>query len=318
MTIASEITKLNNNLTNCYTAITNKGGVLPASQNFDNLANTIVNIPSDSTLLTVSTNKSGMTLSEGDVVSYRMDNSGNVEVISPTSSFGRSCGVGIYHIDNGIGYIKVLNYTMNNYTTSYASNWSADSSFILDQKTGIATISSNGGLHRTGLSTSIKKFQISFKYTGSVNYTGPIVLACFGTSSYPANSLADYNNSQMYLGIANQGQLNLYIRNSSGNFVSNTIISLTGTQWYDILAVTGTNYSYSVAAILKDTGGKTHVSYANGTVNTWHTFNSIHIGKYHAYNPPVVNMDLTKFFYCSTNYGYETYAITDRSLTYTT
>ena len=46
MTIASEITKLNTNLTNAYTAVSNKGGTLPATQNLTNLATAISSIPS--------------------------------------------------------------------------------------------------------------------------------------------------------------------------------------------------------------------------------------------------------------------------------
>ena len=46
MTIASEITKLNTNLTNAYTAVDSKGGTLPQAQNFDNLATAIASIPS--------------------------------------------------------------------------------------------------------------------------------------------------------------------------------------------------------------------------------------------------------------------------------
>ena len=49
MTIASEITKLNTNLTNSYTACQNKGATMPANQNFDNLATCIGSIPSGST-----------------------------------------------------------------------------------------------------------------------------------------------------------------------------------------------------------------------------------------------------------------------------
>lgn len=45
MTIASEITKLNTNLTNSYTACQNKGATLPANQNFDNLATCVSSIP---------------------------------------------------------------------------------------------------------------------------------------------------------------------------------------------------------------------------------------------------------------------------------
>ena len=46
MTIASELTKLNTNLTNAYTAVDDKGGTLPQAQNFDNLATAISSIPS--------------------------------------------------------------------------------------------------------------------------------------------------------------------------------------------------------------------------------------------------------------------------------
>lgn len=49
MTIASEITKLNTNLTNSYTACQNKGATMPTDQNFDNLATCIGSIPSGST-----------------------------------------------------------------------------------------------------------------------------------------------------------------------------------------------------------------------------------------------------------------------------
>lgn len=44
MTIASEIEKLNTNLTNSYTACQNKGANMPTSQNFDNLATCIESI----------------------------------------------------------------------------------------------------------------------------------------------------------------------------------------------------------------------------------------------------------------------------------
>ena len=44
MTISSEITKLNTNLTSSYTACQNKGATMPANQNFDNLATCINSI----------------------------------------------------------------------------------------------------------------------------------------------------------------------------------------------------------------------------------------------------------------------------------
>lgn len=46
MTIASEITRINNNIASAYTAINNKGGTLPETQNSANLATAIESIPS--------------------------------------------------------------------------------------------------------------------------------------------------------------------------------------------------------------------------------------------------------------------------------
>lgn len=46
MTISAEIIKLQTNLTNAYTAVENKQGVIPQDQNFDNLSAAIATIES--------------------------------------------------------------------------------------------------------------------------------------------------------------------------------------------------------------------------------------------------------------------------------
>ena len=48
MTIASEITKLNTNMQNAYTACDNKGATMPQAENMDNLATCISTIPTGS------------------------------------------------------------------------------------------------------------------------------------------------------------------------------------------------------------------------------------------------------------------------------
>lgn len=50
MSISNEIQKLQTNLTNSYSSCSDKGATMPASQNFDNLANCIDSIPTGSTL----------------------------------------------------------------------------------------------------------------------------------------------------------------------------------------------------------------------------------------------------------------------------
>ena len=62
MTIASEITKLQNNLSDSYTACQGKGATIPANQNFDNLAtciNTIQTGGGGSTLITKTITQNG-------------------------------------------------------------------------------------------------------------------------------------------------------------------------------------------------------------------------------------------------------------------
>lgn len=50
MSISNEIQKLQTNLANSYEACSDKGATMPASQNFDNLADCIDSIPTGSTL----------------------------------------------------------------------------------------------------------------------------------------------------------------------------------------------------------------------------------------------------------------------------
>ena len=64
MTIASELTKLNTNMQNAYTACDNKGATLPQAQNMDNLAVCINSIPTvNNTTLSVTPTTSSQSLS---------------------------------------------------------------------------------------------------------------------------------------------------------------------------------------------------------------------------------------------------------------
>lgn len=89
MTIASEITKLNTNLTNSYTACQNKGATMPTDQNFDNLATCISSISTGgggSTLITKTITQNGTYNASSD----NADGYSQVTVNVPSSG-----GVGI-------------------------------------------------------------------------------------------------------------------------------------------------------------------------------------------------------------------------------
>ena len=93
MSIASEIQRIKNNIANAYTAILEKGGVLPSNKNSSNLANTINSISSSA--------KYGITVDNflGDVDSnglYKLPISGtlNATGIKKVDDYGLACKFG--------------------------------------------------------------------------------------------------------------------------------------------------------------------------------------------------------------------------------
>ncbi len=93
MSIASEIQRIKNNIANAYTAILEKGGVLPSNKNSSNLANTINSIRSSA--------KYGITVDNflGDVDSnglYKLPISGtlNATGIKKVDDYGLACKFG--------------------------------------------------------------------------------------------------------------------------------------------------------------------------------------------------------------------------------
>ena len=93
MSIATEIQRIKNNIANAYTAILEKGGVLPSNKNSSNLANTINSISSSA--------KYGITVDNflGDVDSnglYKLPISGtlNATGIKKVDDYGLACKFG--------------------------------------------------------------------------------------------------------------------------------------------------------------------------------------------------------------------------------
>ena len=108
MTIASEITKLNTNLTNAYTAVDGKGGTLPQAQNFDNLATAISSIPSGSspTLITKSITVNG-------TYNASSDNADGYSSVTVNVSGGGG-GIGITReVKNGVYQMPTTSFTFS-------------------------------------------------------------------------------------------------------------------------------------------------------------------------------------------------------------
>lgn len=97
MTIASEITRINNNIAAAYTAASGKGATLPATENSDNLATCIGSIPSGGGVTPVNVSVNNIAIS-GDFPPFIIEdiiaNSFTELVIYPTQS------------DNCLAYLK--------------------------------------------------------------------------------------------------------------------------------------------------------------------------------------------------------------------
>lgn len=100
MTIASEITRINNNISAAYSAAGNKGATLPATQNSANLASTIETISGSGTTLTV-TNNSSYDRVTGEKVwlsksgnDWEIVNYGNADIYSITAKCSENIAIG--------------------------------------------------------------------------------------------------------------------------------------------------------------------------------------------------------------------------------
>lgn len=149
MTISTEISKLSTNLTSSYSAVNTKGGTLPASQNFDNLPDAILSIPSGG--------GGGDTVdvkAVGDTASY---DEGDKVILLPTdytvvdsTAYGNNLQTSTGtprrtpFIMQGcvLDYTKGIGYYAYGYSTMRETlTWNAD-------KTSVSRENQNGGEHR--------------------------------------------------------------------------------------------------------------------------------------------------------------------------
>lgn len=96
MTIASEITRINNNIASAYTAVNNKGGTLPATQNSANLATAIDSIPSGSTPTLIT-----KTITQNGTYNASSDNADGYSSVT-------------VNVSGGSGYTELPSYQVSN------------------------------------------------------------------------------------------------------------------------------------------------------------------------------------------------------------
>ena len=186
MTIASEITKLNTNLEAAYTAVDSKGGTLPASQNFDNLA-TAVNsiIASNNTTLSVTPTTSAQNLTPSSP--YNGFNSVSVSAVTSSidsniSADNIKSGVSILGVNGSVTELKGETRSVS--ITSTAGNTFTPSS----GKNGITsiTVTPNNQARTVTPTTSSQNLTVNSGYSGNGTITINAV-----TSSIDSNITAE-------------------------------------------------------------------------------------------------------------------------------
>lgn len=116
MTIASEITRIKNNIANTYTALSDKGATMPATQNSANLANTVASISAGGGDTVTAVNYTGTSISAGDKV--WLNKKANVSASSVAVSTSSSSYVYVIEPTGNFVYYNTYKYDISNGTTT--------------------------------------------------------------------------------------------------------------------------------------------------------------------------------------------------------
>lgn len=222
MTIASEITKLNTNLTNSYTACSNKGATLPASQNFDNLASTISAIPAGTTPILASLTVTPSTTAQTITPPSGTDGYNTVIASAVTASIDSDIVAG--NIKSGVNILGVTgtytgsgggNDVLNKTDVNYAIT--ADNYSVIQARCGsngnIALgVNYNGGASYT--------FQTAYSNATYRNTVRAVILRCITLINGSNNSFKQAfkaNTAIEYIDLSNLEE----IRYGTGDFFQN-------------------------------------------------------------------------------------------------
>lgn len=116
MTIASEITRIKNNIANTYTALSDKGATMPATQNSANLANTVASIPAGGGDTVTAVNYTGSAITVGDKV--WLNKKANVSASSVAVSTSSSSYVYIIEPTGNFVYYNTYKYDISSGTST--------------------------------------------------------------------------------------------------------------------------------------------------------------------------------------------------------
>lgn len=178
MTIASEITRINNNIAAAYTALSGKGATMPATQNSANLATTVATVSSGGGDTIMAINYTGAAIAQGDKV--WLNKKANVSASSVSVTGGTSVSDTVFPMDvtgNSVFYKRGAYYykydITSTDTTEIVTNPEYDAGFYAvyyDNYNNmfVKTVAVNAsGVSDTGMICNQDNYAIEYKTTSS-------------------------------------------------------------------------------------------------------------------------------------------------------
>ena len=293
MSIASEITRINNNIASAYTAVNNKGGTLPATQNSANLATAIGSISAggtiDSLTITPTTSQQTITASGG------VDGYSPITVNAVTSSIDNNITAG--NIKSGVSILGVSGSVtpLNGTTLSVTPTTSAQSltpSSPYNGYTSVSVSAVTSSIDANITEGNIKKDVQILGVTGTYEGGGggytelPSYQVSNGAASRRSGALTgnefsditSVGNNGLYYAFYNctglTGNLNLSSLTSVGNYgLYYAFVNCTGLTGVDLSSLTtvgqqGLQYAFSVCIGLTSVNLSSLTSVGNSGLNS--------------------------------------------------
>ena len=214
MTIASEITRINGNIAAAYTALSNKGATMPATQNSANLATTVASIPAGGGDTVTAVNYTGSAIAVGDKV--WLNKKANVSASSVAVSTSSS------------SYVYVIEPTGNSvYYSTYKYDISAGTS---------TSGQANAGVNLGTYPHYYDEYNNIFVYNYMINASGSTQTTLYYTQgNYAAGNREDIHRFHLYR-IDKENNFAITkdwtVYSTSGNSYTSSVICVIGDKMY--------------------------------------------------------------------------------------
>lgn len=252
MSVASEITRINNNIASAYTAVSNKGGTLPQTQNSANLATAINSISGGG--------GGSIQVINGIIEQYKASN----QTISANSFVQFISGTKLADGTSVYEYISAVEISSNKVFIAHRSNYNLNAIICTINGTtitpGVDTLIVSGGSasnyvyqYASAVLIDINKVLVVHRHSNSMygiicDTNGTTITA--GTDTL----LTDGNTSYAYISAVLLETNKVFISHRNSNDLNGVVCTINGTTitvGTDTQIATGTNiHQYAVAKLI--------------------------------------------------------------------